>query len=271
MNRLKFLFSFLILSLTLLQSCSIEKRHYTSGYHIEWKKGNSEGKVQYTEPQTQNSLTASSEKKKAMVVLSSDSIKCDTLIMKDGTEVKAKVLEVTPTEVKYKFCNNINGPLYVAYRYNLSYIKYANGTMDSFVNEHPPVTPPSNRNNGGYNNQYRGGNNQNNNGAAFNGNNNRYDMDNYATSEYVRKTSTASLILGIVSIPLLDIGIGFITAIIAIVLAKKCLRLIKQNPEHLWMYSKRATAGLVLGWVVIGMVLLILLFLLLLLAATGVI
>jgi hypothetical protein len=249
MNRLKFHFSFLIVSILVLQSCSLEKRRYTSGYHLQWKKGTSElrtkTEVSNNPTKTFNTITASSEKKKGIILLTPDSIACDTLIMKNGTEIKVKVLEVTPTEVKYKYCSNINGPLYVAYRYNISYVKYANGTMDSFVNEHPPVVNKS----FGNNQTHNGGYNQN------SGVSNRNPIENYAVNEYVKNTSLAVLILGIVSIPLSFIFVGIITAIIAVALGKKCMRLINQDPS-LFIYSQRNTIGFVLGWIVVGLALL---------------
>ncbi len=272
MNNLKILFSFLVISIILLQSCSIEKRRYTTGYHLQWnnnkitilpqkndatiaqiKKENKEIKDTSLSNSNANinSLTASSEKK-AILIISSDSIKCDTIIMKDGTEVKAKVLEVTPTEVKYKFCNNISGPLYVAYRYNLSYIKYANGTMDSFMSEHPPLAnQPTNR--------YNVPNNPNN-GGTVNGNNNHYPMDNYAMSEYVRKTSLGALICGIVSIFIPYLGV--IAAIFAIVLGNKCMKLIRGYPQNLWMYSRRSMTAQIIGWIVLAIYLLVIIALL---------
>ncbi len=261
MNRLKFHFSFLIVSILVLQSCSLEKRRYTSGYHLQWKKGTSElrtkTEVSNNPTKTFNTITASSEKKKGIILLTPDSIACDTLIMKNGTEIKVKVLEVTPTEVKYKYCSNINGPLYVAYRYNISYVKYANGTMDSFVNEHPPVVNGNNGgnrpNNGNYN-PGNGGYNQNN-GGAFNGNNNRYSMDNYAVNEYVRKMSLWSLICGIVSIFIPYVG--FLIAIAAIILGTKSMRLIRKDPQNLWMYGRRAMAGQIIGWIVAAIYLLV--------------
>ena len=272
MSVLKHIIYGLIFVVLLFQSCSVEKRHYTSGYHLQWKNNKSNASVAQTKkgnkeikdtplsnPNTDiNSLTASAENKKGIVLLTPDSVRCDTLIMRDGTEIKAKVMEITPTEIKYKFCNNIDGPMHIIHRYNASYIKYANGTMDSFVNEHPSVNQQGNRNNNNYNNGTYNKNNgyygQNNGG--YNQNNAPYSGAGYAVNEWVRKNAMASLILGILSFFLYFLGI--ISAIFAIVLGYKCLKLIKQDPENLWMYSKRATAGVILGWIVLALYLIIL-------------
>ncbi len=252
MNKLKFLFSFLITSLIVLQSCSIEKRHYTSGYHLQWKSSTRNVLSQKTETTLTktsnantdiNSLTASSDKKNGIVLLNTDSTGCDTLIMKDGAEIKAKILEVTPTEIKYRFCNNINGPVYVVYRYNVSYIKYKNGTLDSFVNEHPALNTPPNKN--------KDISNLNNNNNWKNGNN---SQNNFVENYYVGKLSTTSLVCGIVSFFISFFGI--ITAIVALTSGYKSLRLINNDPANLWMYRGRTMAGIILGWIFVGLIIL---------------
>src|SRR6185312_2797353 len=151
-----FFYLFLVLSFA-FQSCSVEKRHYTNGYSFQWKKNNHSAKIEnpddgLTQAKQQpnknevslaskelkfsekniDALMASSEKKKGIVLLKPDSAGCDTLIMRNETEIKAKVIEITPTEIKYKYCDNVTGPTYVSYRYEVSYIKYANGRLDSF-------------------------------------------------------------------------------------------------------------------------------------------
>jgi hypothetical protein len=237
-------FFFCLLLLTLIfQSCSVEKRHYTNGYHLQWKHDAKpadaeqikEAVVQIKQKQKVvnlnnvsnqktslseniNELIASSNKKKRFS-LSTDSIGCDTLILRNETEIKVKVTEITPTEIKYKYCNNLTGPTYVVYRYDVSYIKYANGSLDSFVNEHAPTPTLKNRQNPNKDNAYR-------------------------TEDYVRKRSVASIFFGAFSlIPIY----GGAAGVIAILLGSKCLRLIDQNPKELSPYKSRATTGFVLG------------------------
>lgn len=55
---------------------------------------------------------------------------CDLIIMKDGSEVKAKVTEITSTEIKYKKCENLNGPVISIMKSQVFMIKYPNGTKD---------------------------------------------------------------------------------------------------------------------------------------------
>lgn len=36
---------------------------------------------------------------------------CDVLYKKDGDELRLKVLEIDETRIKYKKCDNLNGPI----------------------------------------------------------------------------------------------------------------------------------------------------------------
>ena len=68
----------------------------------------------------------------------------DFIIKKDGTEIKAKVSEITSLEVKYKRSDNIDGPSYVIAITEISNIKYQNGTTESFAknnNENSKIAP----------------------------------------------------------------------------------------------------------------------------------
>lgn len=55
---------------------------------------------------------------------------CDVITLKSGDEIKAKVLEITQTEIKYKKCDNINGPTISLNKADIFMIKYANGTKE---------------------------------------------------------------------------------------------------------------------------------------------
>jgi hypothetical protein len=251
MRITKTLFYSVLLFAFVLQSCSIEKRRYTSGYSLQWKKnshtakvGNLEEAVTQTKKQTKkieiadvseeltpsvknvNTLTASTEKKKGIILLAPDSIGCDTLIMRDETEIKVKVIEITPTEVKYKYCDNVTGPTYVSYRYDVSYIKYANGSLDSFKDEFAPVRKSMQ-------------NKQGTTGYIDNGD---------KVERYVKKMSVTSLFFGGFSlIPIY----GIPAAVLAIIFSLICLSKINKDPG-LAPYKSRTIAALVLG--VLGLI-----------------
>ena len=62
----------------------------------------------------------------------------DTLTMRSGENIAVKVLEVGPSEVKYKKIDNLNGPNFTVLKSNLLMIRYQNGSKDDFssiVNE----------------------------------------------------------------------------------------------------------------------------------------
>ena len=56
----------------------------------------------------------------------------DILVRKGGEVENVKVLEVSPTEVKYKKSDNPDGPVFVEKRLNLYSVKYQNGEVQTF-------------------------------------------------------------------------------------------------------------------------------------------
>ncbi|MBR4712807.1 MAG: hypothetical protein IKP27_03920 [Paludibacteraceae bacterium] len=57
----------------------------------------------------------------------------DIIVLNNRDTIKAKILEVSPTEVKYKKLNYLNGPTFVIYKSDISTITYGNGDIESFV------------------------------------------------------------------------------------------------------------------------------------------
>ena len=56
----------------------------------------------------------------------------DLLTKHNGEEVQAKVLEITPLEIKYRRTDNPNGPLISVYKTEVFMIRYANGAKEVF-------------------------------------------------------------------------------------------------------------------------------------------
>jgi hypothetical protein len=56
----------------------------------------------------------------------------DIIIKKNGDEIKAKVLEITLSELKYKNFNNLEGPMISIAKSDVIFVKYENGTKDVF-------------------------------------------------------------------------------------------------------------------------------------------
>jgi uncharacterized protein len=60
-------------------------------------------------------------------------VKAQDIIAKtDGVQIKAKVLEINPVDVKYKKFDGIDGPTYSLLKTEISYIQYPNGYKDEF-------------------------------------------------------------------------------------------------------------------------------------------
>lgn len=60
---------------------------------------------------------------------------CDVITMRNGNDIRAKVLEVGISEVKYKDCGNLEGPTFTIAKKDVFLIKYANGSKTVFENE----------------------------------------------------------------------------------------------------------------------------------------
>jgi hypothetical protein len=56
----------------------------------------------------------------------------DIITKKDGTDVQAKILEVTPQEIKFKKFDNQEGPIFTLLTSEILMVKYENGTRDVF-------------------------------------------------------------------------------------------------------------------------------------------
>ncbi|MDD2634546.1 MAG: TM2 domain-containing protein [Bacteroidales bacterium] len=177
-----------ILILILVSSCTIEKRHYMPGYHVNRVGQKSNDKNIQQEKATTfknftNTINNSTEELNEPVLLASEketeviigtvekettplftinkkqeNLKqqdndCDEIILRNGNDISVKVTEVGTTEVKYRMCDNLSGPLFTKNKSEIFMIKYANGTSTVF-NEEPAnnnivsqtnnyITPPS--------------------------------------------------------------------------------------------------------------------------------
>ena len=56
----------------------------------------------------------------------------DIITKKDGTDIQAKITEVTSTEVKYKRFDNLEGPTFTMDKSDILLVRYANGTNEVF-------------------------------------------------------------------------------------------------------------------------------------------
>ena len=56
--------------------------------------------------------------------------KCDLILLKNGDEISAKIEEITPNSIKYKRCDNLNGPLITIEKNKVFSVTYANGSKE---------------------------------------------------------------------------------------------------------------------------------------------
>jgi hypothetical protein len=65
----------------------------------------------------------------------------DILFKLDGEQVAVKVIEITPSEVKYKLTSNLEGPTYVVPKSEIFMVEYANGSKDVFASKSKSTVP----------------------------------------------------------------------------------------------------------------------------------
>jgi hypothetical protein len=91
----------------------------------------------YSPPVNSNCI---SEKSTDLVTLQSP---CDTIVLSSGSVLLGKVEEIGQTEIKYRKCDNLNGPLISILKSDIRLIKYSNGTHDSIASDKPiPIGNP---------------------------------------------------------------------------------------------------------------------------------
>jgi hypothetical protein len=79
------------------------------------------------------------EPKRRELIIPYDSIfRCDTVVFKAGNEIMVKVIEIGLNEIKYRECENLQGPVISLLKSDVFVIKYPNGTRD-FFNDAAPV------------------------------------------------------------------------------------------------------------------------------------
>jgi hypothetical protein len=54
----------------------------------------------------------------------------DIILLKDGTNIQSKIIEVSENEVKYRRQNNVDGPTFVISKLKVLQLKYKNGDVD---------------------------------------------------------------------------------------------------------------------------------------------
>jgi hypothetical protein len=250
MNRL-----ILLLPLLILFSCTVQKRKYQKGFYVEHKgkalPSNLSHTIQYKSQETLQPITEQGvaenktpAAKKETVFASADKslsglfphekkIKspnppdsCDMILFRDGREVNARVFEISGKEIRYKRCEMPDGPDFVSLKADVFMIRYSNGVTEHFKAEavtKPQAAPPV-----------------------------RYDR--LKNPKKVYSDAVISMILGIIGIVFVYYG-----SLHAIILGSRALRTIRSNPD-VYEGAGFAKAGIILGSIKLGILLLILFF-----------
>jgi len=158
------IYSFLIA--VVFPSCTIEKRKFQPGYHFEWQDGlkslsQKTGKEEKREtkpivelPSPSFSNKASNdcinEKNRETIEIASIAPlpinprklpalvsppvnvleECDLITLLNGEEILAKIVEIGTKDIRYKKCDNLNGPDYILPKTEVFMVKYPNGTKE---------------------------------------------------------------------------------------------------------------------------------------------
>ena len=243
----------LLVPFILLFSCSVQKRKYQKGFYVSshktitvTKKDNQPGSQKEKQskqpvaktvsvPQSENDNVEASvnktiiptKKEAPPTLLFHRDGPCDVIVLKNGVEINARILEVSPIEVKYKKCDLPDSPLYIAEKSDIFMIKYANGTKDVFKTDEKK-------------------NSELNSGAGSNSNNNNHTSVNGGKGKETHELAILALAFGIAGFV---IGIGSIPAIIA---GNAALRKIKAQPDR-YEGEDMARIGKILG--IVGLIL----------------
>ena len=70
---------------------------------------------------------------------------CDKILLKDGKEISAKIIEIGPEAIKYKRCENLDGPIYVTNTSEVVSITYSNGTTETIKSTVRSAAPEANK------------------------------------------------------------------------------------------------------------------------------
>ena len=137
---------------------------------------------------------------------------CDTIFLKTGEQIKAKVLEVGQSEIKYKLCDNLNGPTFIMNIVEVLKIKYYIET--SIISLYNEVIPP---------------------------------LTSSVTEKKQEPSSLGGFISGVAGILLIFTIIApFILGLVGLITSLTGLEKINKNPEK-WKGKQLANAGIVLG------------------------
>jgi hypothetical protein len=69
-------------------------------------------------------------------------VKPDKIFKKDNTQIEARVIEITESQVKYRKFSNLEGPIYTINKNELTIVIYSNGESEQFGPQNDTVSKP---------------------------------------------------------------------------------------------------------------------------------
>jgi TM2 domain-containing membrane protein YozV len=146
-------------------SCSIEKRQHLSGYYVEWASPKTSSlnrpvktmplEIKQTSHKPINEIVRSTRPEQVHLPITSscnaqslgikaparekiNQVKpavsnddtCDVITFKNGNEIRVKVLEITPKQIKYRYCDPSGNEILSEDKATIFSIKYPNGTKE---------------------------------------------------------------------------------------------------------------------------------------------
>jgi Domain of unknown function (DUF4190) len=154
---------------------------------------------------------------------------CSKIVMKDGDIIEANIIQISPTEIKYKRCGKPNDPELVIYKKDVLSVKTADGEIIFRNTNNNANTDDSNNNNRDKNYGTDDRNNSN--------NSNEPKMEGNAL---------AGMICGIMGLVLGFNLIGLAAGVVGIILSIIGMNKIKREPKK-YKGKGMALAGLVCG------------------------
>jgi Domain of unknown function (DUF4190) len=165
--------------------------------------------------------------KKMQKALKQQGDNCSKIVMKDGDIIEANIIQISPTEIKYKRCGKPNDPELVIYKKDVLSVKTADGEI-IFRNTNNNINTDDNNSNNRDKNYGTDNNSNNSNEPKLEGN------------------ALAGMICGIMGLVLGFNLIGLAAGVVGIVLSIIGINKIKREPKK---YKGRgmALAGLICG------------------------
>ena len=156
MKRLSRTLLFFTLAALVLTSCTIQKRVYRKGFHVVWntvhsREANLPESLKNEKPSlvnktideevvvSANRLSNVDLAKKPALILNKDTCG-DILLLHNADKLAVKILEIEEKTIKYKRCDNMDGPVYSIRKNKVAMITYANGVKEKVIAEPEPLT-----------------------------------------------------------------------------------------------------------------------------------